>query len=167
LDLVHKDHLSVFTFADTQERFGLAKLVADGEKADLQVMSLDSTLTSSCFPVETNDEKALVAELLSQFTKASGKWDVKGLTTHWNMLCELMRLGTLLQRQINPKHHSQIASYLKSLDESYSRYSTTADRRDRVDCLREQLQRTTTIEPLVIPTTSKENVCRARVSGKI
>jgi hypothetical protein len=40
LDLVHKDHLSVFTFAETKERFGLAKLVADGEGSDLQVMSL-------------------------------------------------------------------------------------------------------------------------------
>ena len=157
LELVHKDHLSVYTFQDTKERFGFAKMVSDGENSDIQVMSLDSasSLSSAIFPVETRDEKALVTELLPKFTKQSGQWDVKGLTSHWNMTCELMRLGKLPQRQIKPKHHSQIAKYLKSLDESYTRYSTIADKQDEVECLREQLQRTTSVEPQEIPTITK------------
>jgi hypothetical protein len=167
MELVHKDHLSVFTFADTKERFGFAKLISDGENSDIQVMSLDSasSLSSSIFPVETRDEKALVTELLPKFTKQSGQWDVKGLTSHWNMTCELMRLDKLPQRQIKPKHHSQIAKYLKALDESYTRYTTIADKHDDVECLREQLQRTTPAVPLVVPTISKIAACKALVAG--
>jgi hypothetical protein len=170
LDLVHQDHLSVFTFADTMERFGLAKLVSDGEGSDSQIMSLDSASimsSSPSFPVQTKDEKALVIELLSRFTKASGMWDVKGLTSHWNMMCELMRIGTLPQRQINPKHHSQIAKYLKSLSDTYTSSSTGAESRDMVECLREQLQRTASVEPMIIPAKSKDTVCRAFAAGMI
>jgi hypothetical protein len=167
LELVHKDHLSVFTFSDTNERFGFAKLVTDGENSDIQVMSLDSTssLSSSSFPVETKDEKALVIELLPKFTKPTGQWDVKELTSHWNMICELMRLGTLPQRQINPKHHSQIAKYLKTLDEKYARYSTSADKHDEIECLREQLQRPNLFAPPVIPTKTKIMLSKALVAG--
>jgi hypothetical protein len=58
LDLVNLDHLSVFTFADTKERFGFEILIPGGTN-ELSVMALNSleSLSSAPYSVKTKDEE--------------------------------------------------------------------------------------------------------------
>jgi hypothetical protein len=167
LELVNLDHLSVFTFADTKERFGFEKLIAGGEK-ELSVMALNSleALSSAPYPVKTKDEQKLVVELVSKFTGNGGKWDVHGITNHWNMLYELIQIGKESPRNITPKHHSHIAQYLKSIEDRFVRYATTSVLRDDVRALQKNLGRPITDTPKVMPVSKRSDSFAFSDSGE-
>jgi hypothetical protein len=167
LDLVNLDHLSVFTFADTKERFGFEKLISGGVK-ELSVMALNSldSLSSAPYPVKTKDEKRLVIELVSKFTDG-GKWDVHGITDHWNMLYELIQIGKESPRNITPKHHSHIAQYLKSIEDQFIRYATTSVLRDEVKDLQKILRKPVVATPKVMAVSKRSESLAFNDAGEL
>jgi len=144
--------------ADTKERFGFERLITDGA-SEFIVMALSSldSLSSAPYPVKTKDEEKFVVELVSKFTIDGGKWDVHGITNHWNMVHELIQIGKESPRNITPKHHSHIAQHLKSIEDKFIRYATTSVLRDDVKDLQKSLSKPVYATPKVMPVSKRSD----------